>query len=388
MGDYRLAVQQTSPAGGGGCSVRRSSDGGPFHQQGGTTSSNGVSGGGGGAGGGQPPPGSRAVSAYSSSSHSHSADFSQSTLNLVTCVLGAGALGYPFCFKECGLLLATIIMFITLVATRISYQLLLYCAQLSGRKSYESIAEHALGKTGRQIVEVCIAAMNLGALVAFLDILADVLSAVAGTIIPPGAEPSRNAYITGVTLLGALPVSLVVREPSVIANMSNAAVVFVVVFAVVVFCTAFGPSAASALGVRWAALTHGGQAALAASAIKAPVLHMWNPQVCLRGVAGSLQAQVPRRIPCMCQTSVCSGLSASPAVPFLPLHAHTLHPSLPCWLTYAACLLTTDTTTTRNTNANTNRACWCRCLSWRTASQPTSTTWESTPCSGPQQCAK
>jgi hypothetical protein len=195
-------------------------------------------------------------------------------------VLGAGALGYPFCFKECGLLLATIIMFATLVATRISYQLLLYCAQLSGRKSYESIAEYALGRTGRQIVEFCIAAMNLGALVAFLDILADVLSSVAGTIIPPGAEPSRHAYIAGVTLLGALPISLVVREPSLIANMSNAAVVFVVVFAVVVFCTAFGPSAAAALGVRWAALTHDSRAAAAAAAIKVPVLHMWNPQVC------------------------------------------------------------------------------------------------------------
>lgn len=225
----------------------------------------------------EPPP--SAVSAYSSGGQVHQSDFAQSTLNLVTCVLGAGALGYPFCFKECGLLLATIIMLATLVATRISYQLLLYCAQLSGRKSYESIAEHALGKTGRQLVELCIAAMNLGALVAFLDILADVLSSVAGTIIPPGAEPSRHAYITGVTLLGALPVSLVVREPSLIANMSNAAVVFVMVFAVVVFCTAFGPSAAAALGVRWAALTHDSRVAAAAAAVKVPVLHMWNPQV-------------------------------------------------------------------------------------------------------------
>ena len=182
----------------------------------------------GGSSSSQPPPGKKTVSAYSTS-HSHQADFTQSTLNLVTCVLGAGALGYPFCFKECGLLLATIIMFATLVATRISYQLLLYCAQLSGRKSYEGIAEQALGKTGRQVVEFCIAAMNLGALVAFLDILADVLSSVAGTIIPPGAEPSRNAYITGVTLVGALPISLLVRDPSLIANMSNAAVVFVMV---------------------------------------------------------------------------------------------------------------------------------------------------------------
>jgi sodium-coupled neutral amino acid transporter 10 len=131
------------------------------------------------------------------------ADVTQSTVNLVTCVLGAGALGYPFCFKECGLVLATVIMFVTLVATRISYQLLLHCAQLSTRRTYEGIAESALGKGGRTLLEFCIAAMNLGALVAFLDILADVLSAVAGTIIPPGAEPSRHAYITGAAAVGA-----------------------------------------------------------------------------------------------------------------------------------------------------------------------------------------
>lgn len=53
------------------------------------------------------------------------------------------------------------------------------------------------GRGGRQVVELCTAALNLGCIVAYLNILADVLSAVAGTIIPPGAEPSRNAYIMG-----------------------------------------------------------------------------------------------------------------------------------------------------------------------------------------------
>lgn len=137
----------------------------------------------------------------------------------VTCVLGAGALGWPFCFKACGLLLATLIMCVTLVATRVSYQLLLHCAQLCGRKSYEGIAAAALGRPGRACVEACIAALNLGALVAFLDILADVLSAVAGTLIPPGAEPSRHAYIVGVTLGGALPVTLLVRDHALIAAL-------------------------------------------------------------------------------------------------------------------------------------------------------------------------
>eukprot|EP00775_Hariotina_reticulata_P003815 gene3815-4072_t len=214
------------------------------------------------------------------------ADVTQSIINLTTCVLGAGALGYPFCFKECGLALATIIMFVTLVATRVSYQLLLYCAQLSCRRTYEGIAEHALGKAGRQLLEVCIAALSLGALVAFLDILADVLSAVAGTIIPPGAEPSRHAYITGVTLAGALPVCLVVRDHALIAAMSNASVLFVVIFALAVFFSAFAPYVTALVGSAadaTVAVAVGGNPAaiasqMAASSLGPPVLHMWHLQ--------------------------------------------------------------------------------------------------------------
>lgn len=121
----------------------------------------------------------------------------QSVLNLVTCILGAGVLGFPYCFKSCGLVLATLIMAVSLLATRFSYQLLLYCCQLSPKRSYEELAEQAVGRVGRVLVQLCTVALNLGAVVAYLNILADVISSVAGTIIPPGAEPSRSAYLAG-----------------------------------------------------------------------------------------------------------------------------------------------------------------------------------------------
>ena len=88
-------------------------------------------------------------------------------------------------------------MLVSLAACRFSYHLLLYCSQLTTKSSYEEMAEQALGPIGRRIVEVCTAALNMGALVAYLNILADVLSSVAGTIIPPGAEPSRSVYLAG-----------------------------------------------------------------------------------------------------------------------------------------------------------------------------------------------
>ena len=44
---------------------------------------------------------------------------------------------------------------------------------------------------------ICIVSLNLGCLVAYVNILADVLSSVAGSIIPPGAEPSRSTVLIG-----------------------------------------------------------------------------------------------------------------------------------------------------------------------------------------------
>ena len=121
----------------------------------------------------------------------------QALFNLVNGVLGVGVLGYPYSFKECGVLLGTVIVLSCLAVCLFSVRLLLISSHLSGQKSFEDIAAAALGSPGRLLVKVCIVAVNLGALVAYLNIIADVLSSVAGTIIPPGAEPSRHILIIG-----------------------------------------------------------------------------------------------------------------------------------------------------------------------------------------------
>eukprot|EP00955_Chlamydomonas_euryale_P038789 351203-Chlamydomonas_euryale.AAC.2 len=78
----------------------------------------------------------------------------QSTFNLMSSILGASVLGYPYCFATCGTLLATAMMLVSLAACRFSFQLLLYSSQLSSRRSYEELAEAALGPAGRHMVEV------------------------------------------------------------------------------------------------------------------------------------------------------------------------------------------------------------------------------------------
>lgn len=126
-----------------------------------------------------------------------SATENEACFNMVNFILGAGVLGYPFCYKACGLVLTTLLILVCLIAAQLSMRLLLMSSQLSGKRTYEELARLCFGKPGQRVMGTCVFMLNLGALVAYVNILADVLSSVAGSIIPPGAEPSRNIIMAG-----------------------------------------------------------------------------------------------------------------------------------------------------------------------------------------------
>lgn len=169
----------------------------------------------------------------------------QAVFQLVNAVLGAGIVGFPFAFRSCGLALAALLLMFTVLAAEFSMRLLLQAAQLGGNiRSYEDLARSCFGRWGKIMVDACVVAMNLGALVAYLNLSADVLSLVAGTLIPPSMEPSRNAVLIALTLCAALPVALFVRSAPVLSAVSQVSVAMLLAFAAVLALMAFGPGAA------------------------------------------------------------------------------------------------------------------------------------------------
>jgi sodium-coupled neutral amino acid transporter 10 len=114
-----------------------------------------------------------------------------------------------------------------------SVSTLLLAAQLCGKRSYEDVASQTFGVLGRCTVMLCLFLINLGYLVAYMNILADVLSSVAGSVIPPGAEPSRDVLLVAVCLLAVLPVSMAVRTSDMMASVSTASISFIATFTVV-----------------------------------------------------------------------------------------------------------------------------------------------------------
>jgi amino acid permease len=165
-----------------------------------------------------------------------------SVLALVNSVVGAGVLGFPFCFKTCGLMLAAVLVLITLIASEVSMHFLLLASQITERRSYESLAFAALGGAmGQRAVEACIIVMNAGALVAFLNILCDVFSLLAGSVVPPGAEPSRTMTLILVTFMCGIPVVAYSRNPRILSLANRASMAFMLVFCLAVSLMALFP---------------------------------------------------------------------------------------------------------------------------------------------------
>ncbi|KAL4442083.1 hypothetical protein ABPG77_011344 [Micractinium sp. CCAP 211/92] len=172
-------------------------------------------------------------------------------LNLVTAVIGAGVLGFPFCFKTCGLGLAILLVLVTLAAAELSMRLLLMSSQLTSKRSYEDLARHSFGRLGQWAVDSCIIAMNVGSVVAYLNILTDTISSVAGTVIPPGAEPSRNIMLGVVTMAGVLPVALFVRSAQLLSAVNSVSMVFLLFFCCIIALLPFAPTVNTGTLVWW-----------------------------------------------------------------------------------------------------------------------------------------
>ena len=167
-------------------------------------------------------------------------------MQLLSGVLGSGVLlGLPFCFRSCGALLGSLLLALCAGASLLSAQLLLAAAAATGARSYEGLATAALGARAGALVAACVWALQLGSVVASVNIMADLLSAFAGSVVPPGAEPSRQGIIAAVVALALLPLALAVRSPRSAAALSGTAAAFVAALMVAVVTHAAGGALAA-----------------------------------------------------------------------------------------------------------------------------------------------
>ncbi|XP_072026513.1 uncharacterized protein [Amphiura filiformis] len=99
-------------------------------------------------------------------------------INLGNSIIGVSILAMPWCFRECGVILATTLIIFGGFMTRLSCNLLLRASKATRRQSYEFLAYHTLGATGKLAVEMSIIGLLLCTCIAFFTIMGDLGPAI------------------------------------------------------------------------------------------------------------------------------------------------------------------------------------------------------------------
>ena len=148
----------------------------------------------------------------------------ESTVNMVNGILGAGLLGMPFAFKSCGVILGLLLLSLCLYTSRMSLNMLAQLGHATGLRSYEDLAQLAFGRTGTYAVNVCVILLNIGNIIAYMNIFVDTVLWFGKGWLFQDFEEAKNTLLTLTVFLGMLPVGLSITSGKHMASLAFFAV--------------------------------------------------------------------------------------------------------------------------------------------------------------------
>ncbi|CAH2039841.1 unnamed protein product, partial [Iphiclides podalirius] len=132
----------------------------------------------------------------------------------------------PFCFQQCGVLLATLILLLMGFVSRLCCYFLLKSAIITRRRTFEFLAFHVFGPAGKLAVEVGIIGFLMGTCIAYFVVVGDLGPQIIAKMFNINqSDILRTSIMVIVSLVCVLPLGLL-RNVDSLSNVSAATICF------------------------------------------------------------------------------------------------------------------------------------------------------------------
>ncbi|XP_041987659.1 putative sodium-coupled neutral amino acid transporter 10 [Aricia agestis] len=148
------------------------------------------------------------------------------SITLANSIIGVGILAMPFCFQQCGVLLATLILMCMGLMSRLCCYFLLKSAIITRRRNFEFLAFHIFGPAGKMAVETGIIGFLMGTCIAYFVVVGDLGPQIIAKMLNINqSDILRTSIMVIVSLVCILPLGLL-RNVDSLSNVSAATIAF------------------------------------------------------------------------------------------------------------------------------------------------------------------
>ncbi|KAI4477461.1 hypothetical protein M0802_014714 [Mischocyttarus mexicanus] len=146
-------------------------------------------------------------------------------MTLANSIIGVSVLAMPFCFKQCGIILAALILLLSNLLSRFACHLLIKSSVMSRRRNFELLAFYAFGYMGKFLVELFIIGFLVGTCIAFFVVVGDLGPQIVGKLIDKKPDDIRTSLLLITSIFIILPLGLL-RNIDSLSSICTATVGF------------------------------------------------------------------------------------------------------------------------------------------------------------------
>lgn len=150
----------------------------------------------------------------------------QSVITMANSIIGVSVLAMPYCFKQCGIILATLMLLMSGFVVKMACHLLVKSAISTRRRNYEILAFQTYGAPGKMAVEISMIGFMFGTCIAFFVVIGDLAPPIIANIFDVTPSDNFKMYIQfGICIFLVLPLTML-RNLDSLFPVSTASVLF------------------------------------------------------------------------------------------------------------------------------------------------------------------